>query len=80
MEPTKTIKIKKKTYEKLNEFAGLLQMKLKRPISLDDAIQFLLRLTKRNKISMLAGTWKMSDEEEKEIQEALKNLWASMSY
>jgi len=77
MESMKTIKVKKKTYEKLNEFAGLLQMKLKRRVSLDDAIQYLLKLTEKGKISSLAGTWRMSDEEEEEILNSLKKLWSA---
>jgi len=34
----KTIKISKETYVKLSEVAGELQMKLKRPVSFDEAM------------------------------------------
>lgn len=77
MEKLKTIKIRVETYEKLNEFAGLLQSRLKRPVSLDEAIQYLLKLSEKTKISSLAGTWRMTDEEEKEIISSLKRLWSS---
>ena len=77
MEKLKTIKIRAETYEKLNEFAGVLQSKLKRPVSLDETIQYLLRLAQKTRISSFAGVWKMSDEEEKEIMDSLKRLWSS---
>ncbi|MGQ4834517.1 MAG: hypothetical protein ACP6IS_11570 [Candidatus Asgardarchaeia archaeon] len=77
MEKMKTIKIRAETYEKLNELAGILQSKLKRPVSLDETIQYLLRLSRKTKITSFAGTWKMSDEEEEEIMISLKRLWSS---
>ena len=77
MEKLKTIKIHVETYEKLNELTGILQSKFKRPISLDEAIQYLLKLSEKTKISSFAGTWKMTDEEEKEIMGSLKRLWPS---
>jgi len=73
----KTIKIRAETYEKLKEFADLLQSKLKRPVSLDEAIRYLLKLSEKTKVSSFAGAWKMSDEEEKEIMSSLKRLWSS---
>lgn len=76
MKKLRTIKIRVETYEKLNEFAGLLQSRLKRPVSLDEAIQYLLKLSEKTKISSFAGTWRMTDEEEKEIISSLKRLWS----
>ncbi|MGQ4914461.1 MAG: hypothetical protein ACP6IU_06870 [Candidatus Asgardarchaeia archaeon] len=52
-------------------------MKLKRPVSLDDTIQYLLKLIEKGKILLLAGTWRMSDEEEEEILNSLKKLWSA---
>ncbi|MEQ9714023.1 MAG: hypothetical protein ABGF52_00650 [Candidatus Asgardarchaeum sp.] len=77
MKKLKTIKIRVETYKKLNEFVGLLQSRLKRPVSLNEAIQYLLKLSEKTKISSFAGAWKMSDEEEKEIMGSLKRLWYS---
>ncbi|MEM2882677.1 MAG: hypothetical protein QXL35_05480 [Candidatus Bathyarchaeia archaeon] len=39
----KTIKVSKETYIKLSELVGELQIKLKRPVSLDEAMRYLLR-------------------------------------
>jgi predicted CopG family antitoxin len=39
MAKTKTIKVGKEIYEKLCEVAGELQVKLKHPVSLDEALE-----------------------------------------
>ena len=68
---TKSIKISEETYKKLVELAGKLQAELKRPISIEDAIRYLMK----RKLSDLAGSWDVSDEEVKEIKESLREGW-----
>ena len=68
---TKSIRVSEETYRKLVELAGRLQAELKRPVSVEDAIRYLLK----RKISDLAGSWEISDEEVKEIKESLKMGW-----
>ena len=77
MEEAKTIKISPKIYAELNAFTGLLSERLKRRVSIDDALEDLLSLAHGKKPSDFAGAWIMSDEEEKEIKESLKELWGT---
>lgn len=73
---SKAIKISKETYAELSEIAGELQVKLKRPVSIDEAIKHLAKRRKRGvKISDLAGTWKMTDREAEEIKKAIDQAW-----
>jgi len=73
---TKTVKISKETYAKLSEVAGGLQMRLKRPVSLDEAMEYLIGLRgKGAKISDLAGSWDISNEEVAEIKASLSEAW-----
>jgi len=73
---TKTVKISKETYAKLSEVAGELQMKLRRPVSLDEAMEYLISLKgKGAKISDLAGSWDVSDDELAEIKASLSEAW-----
>jgi len=52
----KAIKVSKETYSQLNEIAGELQTKLKRPVSIEEAMKYLIkRKEKGKKISDLAG-------------------------
>ncbi len=75
MTEVKTIKISKETYAKLSEVAGELQMKFKRPVSLDEAMQYLFK-EKKEKPSDFAGAWSLSDREEAEIFKDLKEMWS----
>ena len=76
MPETKTVKISKETYAKLSEVAGGLQMRLKRPVSLDEAMEYLISLRgKGAKISDLACSWDVSDEELAEIKASLSEAW-----
>jgi hypothetical protein len=59
-------------YERLCEVAGELQVKLKRRVSLDEAMEYLLR-EKRLKVSDFAGAWNMSDDEEAGILKAIED-------
>ncbi len=68
---TKSIKISEETYKKLVEMAGRLQAELKRSVSIEDAIKYLMR----RKISDLSGSWDVSDEEAQEIKEFLRKGW-----
>ena len=77
MEEAKTIKISPKIYAELNTFIGLLSDRLKRRVSIDDALEDLLSRAHRNKPSDFAGAWVMSDEEEEEIKDSLKGLWGT---
>ena len=73
---SKTIKVSKETYAELSEIAGELQMKLKRPVSLDEAIRHVTKhRKKRAKISDLAGSWDMSDEEAEQVKVAIDKSW-----
>ncbi|MEM2989328.1 MAG: hypothetical protein QXU06_05395 [Candidatus Bathyarchaeia archaeon] len=74
----KTIKVSKGTYIKLSELAGELQIKLKRPASLDEAMRYLLRSKDKERevrITDLAGSWRMSDEEWARVRESLREAW-----
>jgi len=68
---TKSIRISHDIYEKLVEIAGKLQMDNKKPASIEDAIKYLLW----KKISDLAGSWEIEDNEIKEIKESLEKGW-----
>jgi predicted CopG family antitoxin len=73
---TKTVKISRETYAKLSEIAGELQMRLKRPVSLDEAMEYLISLRgKGAKVTDLAGSWDISDEELAEIKASLAEAW-----
>ena len=77
MTECKTIKVSKETYAELSEIAGELQMKLKRPVSIDEAIKHLTKRRKKGaKISDFAGLWKdMTDEEAEKMEEATEESW-----
>jgi len=70
----KSVKISRELYERLCEAAGELQIKLKRPVSLDEAMEHLLKERKLC-ASDFAGAWNMSDEEEIKIFNNLGRLW-----
>jgi len=76
MTEVKTVKISKETYARLSEIAGELQMKLKRPVSLDEAMRYLISLKGKGvKITDLAGSWDVSEEELAEIRASLTEAW-----
>ncbi len=68
---TKSIKLSEGTYRKLVELAGKLQSELKRPVSIEEAIKYLMK----RRISDLAGSWEVSEEEAEEIKESLRKGW-----
>jgi len=72
----KAIKISKETYAELSAIAGELQIKTKRPISIDEAMKYLIRRNKKGKkISDLAGSWIMSDSEAEKIKTSIDKAW-----
>jgi len=76
MTGAKTIKISKETYARLSEIAGELQMRLKRPVSLDETVQYLITLKGKGvKITDLAGSWDVSEKEVEEIKSSLTEAW-----
>ncbi|MDI6847582.1 MAG: hypothetical protein QMD23_05575 [Candidatus Bathyarchaeia archaeon] len=75
MTEVKTVKISKETYARLCEIAGELQMKLKRRVSLDEAMEYLLK-ERKLRLSDFAGAWSMSDQEEAEILKSLREAWS----
>jgi len=76
MTEAKTVKISKETYARLSEIAGELQIRLKRPVSLDEAMKYLISLKGKGvKITDLAGSWDVSEEEVAEIRASLTEAW-----
>ncbi len=76
MAELKAIKISKETYAELSAIAGELQTKKKRPVSIDEAMRYLIRRSRKGrKISDLAGSWIMSDSEAQEIKASLDKAW-----
>ena len=72
----KTIKVSKETYAKLNEIAGELQIKLRRSVSIEEAMKDLIkRKEKGRKISDLAGSWNITETEFTEIQTSIEEKW-----
>jgi hypothetical protein len=72
----RSIKVEERTYRRLAQTSGRLQALLGRPISLDEAIWYLLNGAKEEgRISDLAGNWDMSNSETKEIMKALREGW-----
>lgn len=45
----KVIKISKETYEENSAIAGELQIKIKRPVSIDEAMKYLIERSKKRK-------------------------------
>ena len=76
MTELKAVKVSKETYAELNAIAGELQVKLKRPVSIEEAMKSLIRQSKKGKkISDLAGLWNVSEEEAEEIKASIDQVW-----
>lgn len=69
-----TVRVSERTYRKLNELAGELRSRLGRPVSVDEALDYAMRQNKA-KPSDYAGSWSMSDAEEKRIESGLERVW-----
>lgn len=76
MAELKAVKISKETYAELSAIAGELQTKKKRPVSIDEAMKYLIRRSRKGrKISDLAGSWSMNAEEADEIKASIDKAW-----
>ncbi len=76
MTELKAVKVSKETYAELSSIAGELQVKLKRPVSIEEAMKHLIRQSKKGKkITDLAGSWDMTDEEAEEIKTSIDKAW-----
>lgn len=69
---TKTVKISAVNYKGICEFAGELQQEFGEPVSVDRALTFLLQ---KPKLSDLAGSWQMTEHQEKEMMKNLNEGW-----
>jgi hypothetical protein len=73
----RSVRVEDKTYRKLSQAAGRLQAAVGRPVSLDDAIWYLLKGPREEgKITDLAGSWEMSDRETRELERAIREGWS----
>ncbi len=72
----KAIRVSKETYAELSAIASELQIKLKRPVSIEEAMKHLINKRKKGtKITDLAGSWEVNDEEIKQIKASISNAW-----
>ena len=72
----KSVRVKERTYRRLSQASGRLQAMLGRPVSLDEAIWYLLKGVKdEGRISDLAGSWDMPESEAREIERVLREGW-----
>jgi hypothetical protein len=72
----RSVRVEERTYRKLYQTAGRLQTVWGRPVSIDEAISYLLKAPREeNKISDLAGSWEISEREAKEIERVLREGW-----
>ena len=73
---TKTIRVDEDIYKGLFKVAEQLQTELKHSVSVDEAIKLLMDdFRRKNKISDLAGTWDISEEEVEAIKKSIKDGW-----
>ncbi len=73
----KSIKVKEELYNRLNRYVGMLRVKERRPVSMNDAISELLKTEKRGDIMSFAGTWTMTDKEAEKMKKGISDLWKS---
>lgn len=71
---TKAVKISDDNYKWLCEVAGTLQAKEGSVKTMDDALNYVKKRLK-SKLSDLAGAWRMTDKEAKEMEKSLKSGW-----
>jgi hypothetical protein len=70
-----TIKVSKETYEKLNEQAGKLRARLRRPVSIEEVLDSAMR-GHSQRPSDFAGTLVLSDREAEEIAQKMDEFWS----
>lgn len=68
-----TVKVSQETYERLNRLAGRLRSRLKRPVSMDEALNMMIRELKPSDFS---GTLSLTDDEAAAISEELNAFWS----
>ncbi|MBI2084580.1 MAG: hypothetical protein HYT70_03140 [Candidatus Aenigmarchaeota archaeon] len=72
----KTIKIKEEIYNRLNKYVGMLRVKERKPVSMNDAISDLLKREDKPSILSFAGTWSYkSDAEIKKLKKEIREVW-----
>ena len=71
-----SIKVSEENQKNLCSLSGKLREDLHRPVSINDAISFLV---KKGNLSDLAGSWKMTDDEVEEFTASLKKGWKKWS-
>jgi hypothetical protein len=70
------INVSKETYAELCALVDELQTKKKRPVSMDEALQYLIhRSRKVQKISCLAGSLEITDSEAKDAKASIDKAW-----
>lgn len=72
---SRTVRVDEETYRKLAVHAGRLQRDKGKPVSINEAIKDLTE-NSSTKISDLAGTWDITDQEYQRIKDSLKEGWA----
>lgn len=75
---SKTIKISKENYQYLLTLASELQKTYKRPVSFDETISVMKDKkmnSNKNNLSDIAGKWKITDKEAKEIKLDVRKGW-----
>ncbi len=68
----KSIKLSDETYRRLVELAGKLQAERGEPVSIEEAIRYLMK----KEITPLAGSWDVTDEEAEKLRKSLTEGWA----
>lgn len=71
-----TVKVSKETYERLNETAGKLRTRLRRPVSVDEVLDAALR-SRKVKPSDFAGTLSITDAEASGMFKELDGFWSN---
>lgn len=71
----KTIKISEENYTWLVSMAGKLQKETGHSVSIDSALKTLKERPTSQNIMNLAGSWKMTDKEVKEMKNSLRKGW-----
>ncbi len=72
----KSVRVEERTYRRLSQASGRLQAMLGRPVSLDEAIWYLLKgVREEGRISDLSGSWDMSESEARETERVLREGW-----
>lgn len=74
-----TVKVSDRTYKELNEIAGKMRTRLRRPVSVDEAIEFAMRRD-RMRPSDYAGALVMTDEELAGISKGMRKFWSSWKF